>query len=106
MGYVWLLQLAVDAGLGYVLVALTGSSCLGGLCLMMQRSRLEMLMLEKASNADRALAWFFCRAERIMYLQIKCIEGQPGSVAPGRLVWMEGPSQASLRPLKTTVFLL
>lgn len=106
MGYVWLLQLAVDAGLGYVLVALTGSSCLGGLCLMMQRSRLEMLMLEKTSYADHALAWFFCRAERIMYLQIKCIEGQSGAVAPGHLMWMEGPSQASLGPLKTTVFLL
>lgn len=47
MGYIWLLQLAVDAGLGHVLVALAGSSCLGGLCLMMQRSWLEMLMLEK-----------------------------------------------------------
>lgn len=43
----WSPWLAVVAWVGCVLVTLAGSSCLGGLCLMMQRSWLEMLMLEK-----------------------------------------------------------
>lgn len=80
----WLPWLAVVAWVSYVLVALAGSSSLGGLCLMMQRSWLEMLMLEKTSYADRALAWFFCRAERMNYVSAnKVHRGTAWNSSPG-----------------------
>lgn len=43
----------------------------------------ELEMSEKASYTDRAPAWFFCREEKIMYLQTKCMERLARTVAVG-----------------------
>lgn len=65
----------------------------------MQRIQREMLRLGKLPML--MVPWLGSSAgqrelERITSLHVQCIEGQPGTAAPGHLVWMEGPPQASL----------